>query len=323
MAARHLVIGGGTAGLNAIRTIREEDGGASEITLVSAERPYSRMVLPYYLGASIAESHVYTATPASLAAWKVKTMLGRRARVAGHGSANAHSGRRRHGGIRRLRDRHRLTRGAAAHRRRGRPGVHSFWTLDEARAVIAAVQPGTKVVMVGAGFISFTILNAILARRRLAHHRRGRSAHPASHGRRGLRQDRGPLAGEPRRDAAGRGVPDARSRSGRASASSHSRRATRSLPTSSSWPRASGPTSSGSRDRASRSRRSRRRHPRGRSPALEREERLCGGRRGARTESDHGNARGPCHRAHRPGARARGGGESWPGATWPIAAASS
>ena len=80
MAARHLIIGGGTAGLNAIRTIREEDGGASEITLVSAERPYSRMVLPYYLGASIAESHVYTATPASLAAWKVKTMLGRRAK---------------------------------------------------------------------------------------------------------------------------------------------------------------------------------------------------------------------------------------------------
>ena len=80
MAARHLIIGGGTAGLNAIRTIREEDGGVSEITLVSAERPYSRMVLPYYLGASIAESHVYTATPASLAAWKVKAMLGRRAK---------------------------------------------------------------------------------------------------------------------------------------------------------------------------------------------------------------------------------------------------
>ena len=48
MPARHLIIGGGTAGLNAIRTIREEERlvGAtpSEITLVSAERPYSRMV---------------------------------------------------------------------------------------------------------------------------------------------------------------------------------------------------------------------------------------------------------------------------------------
>src|SRR5262249_27886479 len=78
MPPRHLIVGGGTAGLNCIRTIREEEGAASEITLVSAERPYSRMVLPYYLGESIAESHVFTATPASLAAWKVKTMIGRK-----------------------------------------------------------------------------------------------------------------------------------------------------------------------------------------------------------------------------------------------------
>ena len=68
MPRRHLIVGGGTAGLNAIRTIREEDDSASEITLVSAERPYSRMVLPYYLGKQIAESHVFTATPASLRA---------------------------------------------------------------------------------------------------------------------------------------------------------------------------------------------------------------------------------------------------------------
>jgi NADPH-dependent 2,4-dienoyl-CoA reductase/sulfur reductase-like enzyme len=42
--------------------------------------------------------------------------------------------------------------------------VHCFWTLDEARAVIAGVQPGSRVVLVGAGFIAFTILNAILSR---------------------------------------------------------------------------------------------------------------------------------------------------------------
>jgi NAD(P)H-nitrite reductase large subunit len=43
------------------------------------------------------------------------------------------------------------------------PGVHSFWTLDQARGVIAQIQPGSHVVMVGAGFIAFTILNSILA----------------------------------------------------------------------------------------------------------------------------------------------------------------
>src|SRR6266550_7431487 len=79
MARRQLIIGGGTAGMNAIRTIREEEAARSEITLVSAERPYSRMVLPYYLDRSIAESHVFTATPRVLADWGVKAQVGRRA----------------------------------------------------------------------------------------------------------------------------------------------------------------------------------------------------------------------------------------------------
>jgi NAD(P)H-nitrite reductase large subunit len=164
MPPRHLVIGGGTAGLNAIRTIREEDGGASEITLVSAERPYSRMVLPYYLGDSIAESHVFTATPASLAAWKVKTLIGRKAAkldpaartlTLDDGSTVEY-------------DDCLIATGSRAARApipgADGPGVHSFWTLDEARGVIANVSTGSRVVMVGAGFISFTILNAILAR---------------------------------------------------------------------------------------------------------------------------------------------------------------
>src|SRR5919109_1660332 len=79
MATRHLIIGGGTAGMNAMRTIREEEREPSEITLVTAERPYSRMVLPYYLDKSISESHVFTATAPVLAEWQVVTHLGRRA----------------------------------------------------------------------------------------------------------------------------------------------------------------------------------------------------------------------------------------------------
>ncbi|OGK77245.1 MAG: hypothetical protein A2X52_17945 [Candidatus Rokubacteria bacterium GWC2_70_16] len=164
MPTRHLIIGGGTAGLNAIRTIREEDGGASEITLVSAERPYSRMVLPYYLGQSIAESHVFTATPASLAAWKVKALIGRRA-AALDPEANAAT---LDDGTRVEYDDCLIATGSRAARPpipgADGPGVHTFWTLEEARAVIAAVTPGSRVVVVGAGFISFTILNALLSR---------------------------------------------------------------------------------------------------------------------------------------------------------------
>jgi NAD(P)H-nitrite reductase large subunit len=43
------------------------------------------------------------------------------------------------------------------------PGIHSFWTLDQARRVVAEIREGSHVVMVGAGFIAFTILNSILA----------------------------------------------------------------------------------------------------------------------------------------------------------------
>jgi NAD(P)H-nitrite reductase large subunit len=163
MPRRHLIIGGGTAGMNAMRTIREEEREPSEITLVSAERPYSRMVLPYYLDRSIAESHVYTATAAHLATWKVKTLIGRRV-TALDVKANACT---LDDGSRVEYDDCLIATGSSAVRAPvpGADGraVHSFWTLEEARGVLASVTPGCHVVMVGAGFISFTILNSILA----------------------------------------------------------------------------------------------------------------------------------------------------------------
>ena len=117
--------------------------GASEITLVSAERPYSRMVLPYYLGETIAESHVYTATPASLAAWKVKTMLGPQGRRALDTEADTLT---LDDGATVEYDDCLIATGSRAARPpipgADGPGVHSFWTLDEARAVIAARHAG-------------------------------------------------------------------------------------------------------------------------------------------------------------------------------------
>ena len=163
MPTRHLIIGGGTAGMNAMRTIREEEREPSEITLVSAERPYSRMVLPYYLDRSVAESHVFTATGIQLAQWKVKALVGRRA--AGLDTkANVCT---LDDGTKVEYDDCLIATGSSAVRAPvpGADGraVHSFWTLDDARAVIDEIKPGSQVVMVGAGFISFTILNSILS----------------------------------------------------------------------------------------------------------------------------------------------------------------
>ena len=163
MAARHLIIGGGTAGINAIRTIREEERERSEITLVSAERPYSRMVLPYYLDRSIAESHVFTATAAVLAGWGVKAHLGRRAA----GLDVKRNVCALDDGTEIEYDDCLIATGSSAMRAPvpGADGrdVHSFWTLQEARQVIGEIGAGSHVVMVGAGFIAFTILNSILA----------------------------------------------------------------------------------------------------------------------------------------------------------------
>ena len=163
MPARHLIIGGGTAGMNAMRTIREEERERSEITLVSAEKPYSRMVLPYYLDRSIAESHVFTAAAAVLAQWGVKTHLGRRAVKLGT-AANACT---LDDGTSVEYDDCLIATGSSPVKApvpgADLPGVHSFWTLDQCRALIADIRPGSHVVMVGAGFIAFTILNSILA----------------------------------------------------------------------------------------------------------------------------------------------------------------
>ena len=163
MAARHLIVGGGTAGMNAIRTIREEETERSTITLVSAERPYSRMVLPYYLDRSIAESHVFTATPKVLAGWGVTAHLGKRA-TALDTKANVCT---LDDGTKVDYDDCLIATGSSAVRApvpgADGPGVHSFWTLEQARGVVAQIRPGSHVVMVGAGFIAFTILNSILA----------------------------------------------------------------------------------------------------------------------------------------------------------------
>jgi NAD(P)H-nitrite reductase large subunit len=163
MPTRHLIIGGGTAGMNAMRTIRAEEREPSEITLVTAERPYSRMVLPYYLDRSVAESHVFTATAIQLAEWKVKALVGRRATRLDT-KANVCT---LDDGTKVEYDDCLIATGSSAVRApvAGADGraVHSFWTLDDARAVIDRITPGSQVVMVGAGFISFTILNSILS----------------------------------------------------------------------------------------------------------------------------------------------------------------
>ncbi len=160
---RHVIVGGGTAGLNAITTIRQYDRGASEIILVSAERPYARMVLPYYLKGTISESHVYTANPARLRTLNVETFLERRAARLDT-QTNTLS---LDDGTEVPYDNLLIATGSSPVRAPvpGADGasIHSFWTLEQAQGVVRQIRAGSHVAMVGAGFIAFTILNSILA----------------------------------------------------------------------------------------------------------------------------------------------------------------
>ena len=149
-AKRHLIIGAGTAGANAIRTLRQS-GNTDEIVLVSAEMPYSRMVLPYYLEQSISEAHTVTLSANQLEQWGVETHFGRRATAL---DTKANKVTLDNGDDLEYDDLLIATGSSAV--RLNLPGsdlegVYSFWTMADAKALSRHVSPDSHVVMVGAG----------------------------------------------------------------------------------------------------------------------------------------------------------------------------
>ena len=44
------------------------------------------------------------------------------------------------------------------------PGVHSCWTLEDARTLLAKAKPGTRIVQMGAGFVGCIIMEGLLSR---------------------------------------------------------------------------------------------------------------------------------------------------------------
>jgi NAD(P)H-nitrite reductase large subunit len=166
MTIKHLIIGGGPAAINAIETIRDFDGGASTITLVSDEPAYARMVLPYYLANQIPEKQVYTADEAYYDALKVQRHIGRRGtRI----DPQAKSVTLQDGQTLPF-DNLLIATGASPVippiPGADLPGVYPLWTLAHTEAVLQAAKGLAKpeVVFVGAGFIGFIVLNAMYKR---------------------------------------------------------------------------------------------------------------------------------------------------------------
>jgi NAD(P)H-nitrite reductase large subunit len=161
----HVIIGAGPAGVTACDTLRKLDPGA-EITLVGdePEPPYSRMAIPYLLVDKIGEEGTYLRRDADH--YDRLRIAVSRARVRSVDSA----GQRLH-----------LSEGAALDYDRlliatgsspnlpSIPGIESegvlpCWTLEDARGIAARASRGSRVVLLGAGFIGCIVLEALAKR---------------------------------------------------------------------------------------------------------------------------------------------------------------
>ncbi|HMO47148.1 MAG TPA: FAD-dependent oxidoreductase [Rubrivivax sp.] len=162
---KHLILGAGPAGVIAAETIRKH-APADEILIIGdePEAPYSRMAIPYLLMGDIGEPGTHLrhagdhyqkqgiglqrgrAVALDTAARSVKlddgTAAGYDRLLIATGSSPATP----------------PIPGIAG------PGVHSCWTLADARAIAAKARPGARVLQMGAGFIGCIIMEALAAR---------------------------------------------------------------------------------------------------------------------------------------------------------------
>lgn len=165
MAKHNIIIGGGPAATNCIEAIRETDR-ESKITLICDEPAHSRMALPYWLAGNIPREQTHTADDAHFQAQGVEARIG--TRVSKVDPAN-NSVTLDDGSAVNF-DNLLIATGSSplAPPIPGTdlPGVQPLWTLAHTECVLNATAGMDKprVVLVGAGFIGFIMLNAMFKR---------------------------------------------------------------------------------------------------------------------------------------------------------------
>ncbi|MEI6733812.1 MAG: FAD-dependent oxidoreductase [Comamonadaceae bacterium] len=161
----HLILGAGPAGVIAAETIRKHAPDDS-ITIVGDERepPYSRMAIPYLLMGKVGESGTYLRKSAShFADLGIKVLQATVKRV----DSAARSVTLDSGEVIKF-----DTLLIATGSRPMQPpipgidsaGVHTCWTMADARAIMALATQGSRVLQLGAGFIGCIIMEALAAR---------------------------------------------------------------------------------------------------------------------------------------------------------------
>ncbi len=161
----HVIIGAGPAAVAAAEHLKKYDSN-SKVTMLAAEEvpPYSRMAIPYYLAGNIAAEGTYLRKRDSY--FEQAGIIVKHAR-ASEVDASAKTVALL-GGDSIAYDKLLIAAGATA----VKPpipgidldGVYNCWSLADAHKIIQRAQPGSKVILMGAGFIGCIILEALAAR---------------------------------------------------------------------------------------------------------------------------------------------------------------
>ncbi|MGD9783089.1 MAG: NAD(P)/FAD-dependent oxidoreductase [Hyphomicrobiaceae bacterium] len=162
----YVVLGAGPAGVTAAETLRSVDKTA-RITLVGGEaepQPYSRMAIPYYIYGKIGESGTYLRQkPGHYDTLGIHYVTARAGGVDAAGKRLFISNGDTIGYDKLL-----IATGASPIIPRmpgaNLEGVHTCWTLNDAREILKHAHKGSPVVLVGAGFIGSIILEALYLR---------------------------------------------------------------------------------------------------------------------------------------------------------------
>lgn len=162
---KHVILGAGPAGVIAAETIRKHAPNDSIVIVGDEpEPPYSRMALPYLLIGRVGEAGTHLRHSADH--YAEQRIDVRRDRAAGVDIAKREV--QLEGGATLPFDRLLIATGSspATPSIPGilGPGVHSCWTLKDARAIMALATRGARVVQMGAGFIGCIILEALAGR---------------------------------------------------------------------------------------------------------------------------------------------------------------
>ena len=162
----YVIAGAGPAGVIAAETLRRLDPEGA-ITIVGAEKesPYSRMAIPYYLADDVGEDGTHLRhTDGHYDHLNIALRQDRLASIApGDKSVTLE------GGDKLSYDKLLLATGSHTLKPpidgMDLPGIENCWTLQDARNIVEHTKEGSRVVLMGAGFIGCIVLEALAARK--------------------------------------------------------------------------------------------------------------------------------------------------------------